>query len=757
MKSSILILLVFTLNTVSVAQENTITIYGKVVDKFTQQPLPGANILVENTILGSSTDLNGKFKITNVPYGEFQIRASIIGYKSVTRTDVMVMSGFTPEIIFELEEEAIQLEDVVVRSDYFQTSRLDIISTRGFENEEIRRSAGGFEDVIRALSVFPGVAQADAGRNDLIVRGGAPSENLYLLDGFQVPNINHFGTQGATGGPLSYINLDFVSGTKFSTGGFPVNNGDKLSSTLAIDLRRGRQDRIGGKATISASQFGLNIEGPISNRSQFIFSARRSYLDFIFKAADFSFVPEYWDILGKADIEIDPKNLLSVLVITAIDNINFFNDTEDQRYDNSRIIGSEQLQYLAGLKYRHLIDNGFINLSLSRNFVDYDTRQSDSLLVPVYINKSKEVENTFKAELTYKLSNKSDLTLGGDAKLIDFEAKILLPNYTTTFGDSLPKASIDTTRTYYKGAMYINYNTVWFDRIISNLGIRADYFNALDEKFYFSPRLSISYLLSDLTRINFSTGIYYQSPSYLWLVGDRINRQLKNMRVNQFILGFDHYLKSDALIKVEGFYKDYSQYPVSLTRTYLTLANTGAGFGDENYESFGLEPLVSQGIGTSKGVEVSLQKKLSDTPYYGLASLTYSIADYTALDNNERTGTYDQTWIVNVSGGYKFSTEWEASMKFRYSTGQPYTPYNLDGTQNINNYNLIRFPVNHSLDIRVDKFWFFSGWSLITYIDIQNIYNRNNITSVRWDVRTQSPEFNESIGILPSIGISAVF
>ena len=331
MKSSILILLVFILSIASFAQENNIKIYGKVVDKFTQQPLPGANVLVVNTNFGASTDVSGKFEIDNLPPGEYQLRASIIGYRSIIKADVMVMSGFAPEVIFELEEEAIELENIVVKSDYFETSRLELISTRGFNYEEIRRSAGGFEDVIRALSVLPGVAQADGGRNDLIVRGGAPSENLYLVDGYKVQNINHFGTQGATGGPLSYINLDFVSGTTFSTGGFSVNNGDKLSSSLSIDLRNGRQDRIGGKATISASQFGLNIEGPISNSSQFIFSARRSYLDFIFKAADFSFVPEYWDILGKADFEIDESNSLSLLVISAIDNINYFNDTEDQR------------------------------------------------------------------------------------------------------------------------------------------------------------------------------------------------------------------------------------------------------------------------------------------------------------------------------------------------------------------------------------------------------------------------------------------
>jgi len=755
-KSSILFIIILAATSTAISQEN-ISIYGRVVDKLTQEPLPGANVLVLNTVYGASTNSSGKFVIEKLPPGEYQLRASIIGYRSITKTDVMVMGGSVAELIFELEEEAIQLENIVVKSDYFEKSRLDLVSTRSFNNEEIRRSPGGFEDVIRALSVLPGVAQADAGRNDLIVRGGAPSENLYLVDGYKVQNINHFGSQVAAGGPLSYINLDFVSGTNFSTGGFTVVNGDKLSSTLGIDLRSGRQDRLGGKATISATQFGLNIEGPISNSSQFIFSARRSYLDFIFKAADFSFVPEYWDILGKADFQIDESNSLSILLISAIDNINYFNDTEDQRYDNSKIIGSEQFQYLMGIKFRHLINNGFINLSFSRNFVDFDTQQRDSLLVPLFLNKSKEVENTFNAELTYKISNNADITLGGDAKLIDFDANIFLPTYTTTFGDSLPTTAIDTSSNFFKSAAYLNFNSVLFDKIIANVGIRGDYFNPLENKYYFSPRLSLSYLITDITRINFSTGVYYQSPAYLWIIGDEINTGLKNMRVNQFILGLDHYLNNDALIKIEGFYKDYSDYPISLIRTYLTMANTGAGFGDENYESFGLESLVPDGVGRAKGIELSLQKKLSDTPYYGIASLTYSVADYTALDNVERIGSYDQTWIISLSGGYKITTEWETSLKFRYSTGRPYTPYNPDGTQSVSDYNSLRFPANSSLDLRVDKLWFFGGWSLITYIDIQNVYNRKNITGVRWDEKTQSPEFNESIGILPTIGISAIF
>ncbi len=749
--------IIILINTISIAQGNNLKIFGKATDKLTKQPLPGVNILVLNTKLGAASDLDGKFEIDGLSPGQYQIRASIIGYKSIIKTDIMVMNGFTSEVSFELEEEAVQLEDVVVKSNYFEKSRLELISTSGFSNEEIRRSPGGFEDVIRALSIIPGVAQADAGRNDLIVRGGAPSENLYLIDDYQVPNINHFGTQGATGGPLSYINLDFVSGTTFSTGGFPVLYGDKLSSSLSINLRKGRQDRIGGKATISASQFGLNLEGPISKNSQFIFSARRSYLDFIFKAAGFSFVPEYWDFLGKTDFEIDRNNSISVLIISAIDNVNYFNNTQDQRYDNSKIIGSAQIQYLAGIKYRHLIDNGFVKISLSRNYVDYDTHQRDSLLNPIFTNKSNEIENTFNAALTYKLSGNSDITIGGDAKLIEFKANVLLPTFKTTFNDTLPVTKLDTNTAYSKGALYLNLNSVLLSKIITNLGIRGDYFSPIENKFYFSPRLSISYLLTDITRINFSTGIYFQSPSYIWLAGSAANTRLRNMKVNQFILGFDSYISSDALFKVEGFYKKYSDYPVSEIRRYLIMANTGAGFADENYESFGLERLLPEGAGKARGVEVSYQKKLSDSPYFGIASLTYSIADYKALDQIERIGTYDQTWIIIFSGGYKFNNEWEGSLKFRYSTGRPYTPYNADGTQNISDYNSLRLPGNHSLDVRLDKLWFFSGWSLITYIDIQNIYNRKNISGVRWDVRTQEPEFNESIGFLPSIGISAVF
>ncbi len=741
------------------AQDLTGDIYGKVFDASTKQPIPFANVIVLGTNNGAATDEQGYFKITGLPLNTYQVRASVVGFNPQTKTDVVIQTSKPAEIYFELVPQTIEIEGVTVTSDYFRKDPLEVNSIRSFSYEEIRRSPGGFEDVIRALSVLPGVAQADGGRNDLIIRGGAPSENLYLIDGIEVPNINHFGTQGATGGPLSYVNLDFVRETSFSTGGFSALYGDKLSSVLDINLRDGREDRFGGKATVSASQFGLNLEGPITEKSNFIFSARRSYLDFIFKAADFSFVPEYYDVLLKADFNPHSQDAFSFLFISAYDNVNFFNDTQEQQVDNSRILGTDQIQYVAGLTYRHLFTDGFFKIALSRNYVDYDSQQKDSLLNPIFTNKSKEEENTLRADLVFKLSKTSELNLGGIAKLIEADYDILFPTFVTTFGDTLPITDLTTENNYTKFGIYVNYNSVLFNRLTTNLGVRSEIFTALNNKVYFSPRLSLSYALTDLTNINFSTGIYHQSPSYIWLEAFESNRDLRMIKVNQFVLGFDHRVSSDALVKVEAFYKDYDNYPTSTVRPYLVLANTGAGFSgsDDNFSSFGLEPLVDAGFGKARGVELSIQKKLSDIPYYGIFSFTYSQADYTSLDGIERPGSYDQNWLLSISGGYKFNEYWEFSSKFRFASGKPYTPYNSDGTQNVADYNTHRLKSSHSLDVRVDKRWYFAGWTLITYVDIQNIYNQQNQSNVRWDPQTMSVDETSSIGILPSIGISAEF
>jgi hypothetical protein len=228
------------------AQETqpTGTLVGRVFDKTTNEPLMGSNILIVGTRLGATTDTDGNFRIERVPIGVYALRVSAVGYTPFIITDVVVTVAKPAELSIPLMDAGLQVEGVQVTASYFQKLPDTPLSTLTQSNEEIRRLPGGLEDVVRAISILPGVAQVQAGRNDLIVRGGAPSENLFIIDNIEVPNINHFGTQGASGGPLSFVNLDFVEGTSFSTGGFGARYGDKLSSVLTINLRDGRKDRL---------------------------------------------------------------------------------------------------------------------------------------------------------------------------------------------------------------------------------------------------------------------------------------------------------------------------------------------------------------------------------------------------------------------------------------------------------------------------------------------------------------------------------
>lgn len=739
--------------------QNSGTITGIVIDRITKENLIGVNVVVLGTNYGAATNEFGEFTISRIPPGTYQVKASIIGYKPITISDVVVNTAKPTYLEFKMNESVIEINGVTVTSDIFVNVPTEVNSIKSFSYEEIRRAPGGFEDVIRALSVLPGVARQSAGRNDLVVRGGAPSENLYLVDGFVVPNINHFGSQGSTGGPLSFINLDYVSETTFSTGGFQANYGDKLSSVLEIDLREGRKDKIGGKALISASQFGFNLEGPVNEKSNFIFSIRRSYLDFIFNAAGFNFVPEYYDLLSKYTYDLDNSNKLSFLFIGALDKVKFNNNDDEDIYDNARILGNDQNQYTTGFSFRHLFDKGFYKLTLSRNYVSYNQFQNDTLLNPIFLNVSKEAENELKADLVYKIASSSEVNFGVSAKLINYSADILFPDqFKTTFGETLPITSANVKENFYKFGLYGLYSGYYFNSFRFNLGIRANYFNAIDTKFTVSPRLSMSYYFNNLTNISFSTGIYRQSPSYIWLTVPE-NRSLEPIQVNQYILGLSHMLREDIKLKLEGFYKDYSNYPTSKLRPYLVLANTGAGFGgaEDNYSSFGLEPLSSAGKGFSRGIELSVQKKSAGSNLYGIASITYSETKFTGLDGVERTGKFDQRWIANFSAGYIFNEKWEAAIKFKYATGSPFTPFNPDGTQSVSNYLTNTLGDVHSLDVRVDRRWDFEGWALITYIDIQNIYNNKNVTQIRWDYKNQKVEESKEIGILPSIGVSLEF
>ena len=741
-------------------QNQSGALIGTVVNASTQEPIGSVTIIIQGATIGTVTDSEGNFSIVRVPIGTYTVRISILGFEAQVKTDVVIAVGKQTKISAELKESLLEFEGVTVTSEYFQKSSDAPISVQTLDAEEIRRLPGGLEDVVRAVSILPGVAQVQAGRNDLIVRGGAPSENLYVIDNIEVSNINHFGTQGASGGPLSYINLDFVNETSFNTGGFGAKYGDKLSSILTIDLKDGRTDRIGGKATISASQFGLNLEGPTNEHGSFLFSARRSYLDFIFKAAGFGFVPEYWDFLGKLSYKLSPKDQITVLGVVALDNVKLFNDTQKKRYDNSRFLSTDQTQFLGGASWRHLLGNGFSTITFSQTYNGYNFIQNDSLLNPIFKSVSDEYETSLRADIVFHVSKESEISFGALGKFVNFNSTIALPiPFWTNFGQQLTvNATLDTIA--LKSAGYAQLSQSLSHNILLTIGVRIDYFNLIKNSIAFSPRFSLSYTASPVLTLTTSIGKYHQAPSYIWLVANTTNRNLNYVTVNQYVTGIEYLLRSDVKISAEGYVKNYTDYPTSITRPYLVLANTGAGYGgsQDGYASFGFDPLISNGNGMARGLELFLQKKLSDIPCYGLVSISWNETKFTALDGVSRASAYDQRWIINLGGGYIMNELWEFGGKFRFATGRPYTPYNPDGTQVVSAYNSSRIGANHSLDIRIDRRWNFERWNLITYIDIQNIYNRKALDIPIFDERTKEVKQPEGvIGLLPSIGVSAEF
>lgn len=756
---TVLILVSQFITNISISQPKG-EINGKVVDRLTKQPIPDAIVIIEKTEIKTGTDLNGEFRFTGLESGTFTIKISTVGYVPILINDVVVMSGREAEVYAELD--IIQTDEIIVEAERFVKPGDISSSFKNLKYEEIRRAPGGFEDIGRVVQTLPGVSFVNDGRNDLIVRGGSPAENLFLVDNSPIPNINHFGTQGATGGPTSIVNLDLVREINFITGGFSARYGDKLSSVLEVKLREGNRERFAADINLSATGLGAVIEGPIGKdrKGSYLFSARRSYLDFIFNAAGFGFIPEYTDFQLKANYDISRSNAITFNFIGNLDKVRFNNDTEEKRQDNEDILKNNQAGYSNSIELRTLTSSkSYLLTTLSRNYTKFDFSGRNANFVENFRNNSTEGETQLKAEYFVLPVKSTQISFGAGISLIDFKNDIAKTADTLFFVNPnpiiIPEVNFITDNNATKGFGFIQVTQTPVSWLRINAGIRYDYFNFINNKSYVSPRLSANISVMKNLSLNLNYGIFYQSPSYIWLVSNPENKALNNIRADHYIAGIEYLFSSDSRVTVEVYYKKYNNYPVSQTRPYFILANNGGNF--QQSENFGLEPLISEGTGYSRGIEFFYQKALTER-LYGTVNLSIFEARYKSLDGIERPSDFDNKFLFTATGGYLFGKGWEFASKFRFYGGRPYTPINpTTGIQQVSQYNSARLPNYYSLDVRLDKRWDFSKWSLITYIDIQNITGRKNITNYKWNKYKQEIEANESLGVFPTIGINAMF
>ena len=739
--------LIFTILVSSIlsAQQNTGVIKGRVYNSTTNEGVPFASIVVWGTSTGAMTDFDGNFYFTGLKPGFAELRVSSIGFKPYISASVMVTNSNQVNIDIPLEQTEISLNEVVVKASPFLKKIESPVSFRVIGIDEIEKNPGGNRDISKVIQSFPGVASTPAFRNDVIVRGGGPNENRFYIDNVEIPYLNHFSTQGSSGGPVGIINVDFVQSVDFISGAFPASKGNALSSILNFTFVDGNKEKMNYRATVGASDLGLTIDGPAGEKATLLMSVRRSYLQFLFSALKLPFLPNYTDFQIKYKIRLDPRNELTILGLGAKDDFSLnlkANDTEFQRYILDYIPVQKQYSYTFGLVFKHYMTKGYDTWVLSRNYLNntqykyLNNVETDANKILDYLSGEGEVKARYERTIIgdkgfrvnygagyeyahYRNSTFRRIFYGGLENLIYYDINLKLGKYNA-FGQ--------VSKSYFD------------EKLSLSFGIRSDanaYSKVMSNPLtQLSPRLSASYSLTNKLNINFSTGHYYQLPPYTALGysnpdGEFINKQnkLKYMAADHIVAGLELEPTENIQITLEGFYKIYSKYPFSV-RDSVPLSSKSAGYG-----IFGDEELLSISKGRAYGFE--LLGRLKEFRRTNLVfSYTFVRSEFRGLDSRMIPSSWDNKHLFNLTATKKFNRNWDLGFKWRFVGGAPYTPYDLgkssykaawdlqeQGYLDYSKFNTLRLKAFHQLDIRIDKQYFFSGWSLMLYTDIQNVYN----------------------------------
>ncbi|MCK5455302.1 MAG: TonB-dependent receptor [Calditrichia bacterium] len=735
---------------------------GRLIDAETKMPLIGANILIINTVLGAASDMEGEFVIENVPVGNYSLQFRYIGYKSVIKTDVIIRPGRRSFVQAELNMAAISSDEVVVTAGYFNQKSDQPLSLANFSREEIRRAPGSAGDVSRIILGLPSLAKMDDQSNNLIVRGGSPLENTFYIDNMEMPNINHFPTQGASGGAIGILNVDLIEDVDFHTGGFSAVYGDKLSSIMNINFREGNRSRYDVQLDLNFAGFGGVAEGPLLNKGSWLVSARRSYLDFLVKTVNVgsTMAPSFGDYQGKLVYDLNPAHKLTLIGIYADEH-----NSPDQEtaIENDMVFFGNQDNYqsMLGVNWQALWQKiGYSNTSITYNgarFVEdfYETGSGD----PLGRNRSFEQSITFRNVNHFKLHPNHSLEIGAEIKALNSDFNNYQDEYSDAFGNLVPASYVLEEIREHKVSGFASYIFKPMPSLTTTMGFRSDYFS-YNNNFHLSPRIAFSYQLNSRLKINGATGVYYQNLPLLLLVSSDRNRDLKDLYAVHYIAGMEYLLTASTRMTMEFYQKNYRDFPIDLTQPGLFLLDEV--FYKQGYV-FNNQQLNSVGKAYSRGIELMIQKKLA-RDFYGLASASFFRTRYQGADDTWRNRIFDNRLIVSIEGGYKPNSRWEFSLRWIYAGGRPFTPYDVEASQALNRgvydesqINEDRYPAYHSLNVRFDRRFHFSRSNLILYLSVWNTYNRQNVSAYFWNQTENKQGTIYQFSMLPIFGLEFEF
>ncbi|MDR9410917.1 MAG: TonB-dependent receptor [Balneolaceae bacterium] len=764
--------------------QTTGTISGTVTDAKTGEPLIGATVILEGTQLGDATNTQGRYTIRNIPTKTYNITASFVGFVEQTKFNVVVRSEGNIDINFKLQEQVSELDEIDITPNPFAKEDVTPLSIQKFSQEEIAAYPGGNNDIAKVVQSLPGVSGSVGGfRNDVIIRGGAPNENVYFLDGIPIPNINHFSTQGSAGGPVGLLNVSFFEGVSLTASSFNSKYENVLSGVLQFNQRTGNDREFAGNLRVGSSEAALTVEGPLFKggdseaNTTYIASVRRSYLQLLFQVIGLPFLPDYWDYQYKINHRIDSNNRIYLTGVGSIDDL-AINDLDEfdpeQEAIQDQIPVIRQNSNTIGIGWRHQFEDnsGFMETVVSNNtlgnfFYQYEDNVNETGL---YLkNESRETETHLRYEAT-KFIDK--FTFSGGLNIINAD-------YSNTTENLIQNLNFTTDLNFFRYGIFAQSSANFYNnRLGLSLGLRADgnSFTESGNEIYrtISPRFSISYKLTSNEKwtLNASTGRYYKILPYTTLGFKDNNGAFPNInsayiQSDHVVAGIEYLLNDRARISAEGFLKLYDDYPISTTDS-VSLANKGGGF-----EVFGSEEIISDGKGRTYGVELLYQQKFTGK-FYGVAAFTFYKSEFTNLFSGDyKPAVWDNGVLISLLGGYKFGRNWEVSSRYRFLGKAPYPP--IDQEQTLENYpavfrdfeelGSVRLDPLSQLDVRIDKKFNFENLSLDIYLEIQNLLAQPSPSEPRFGLdRNENGEIvtprelvrvdeNEGAEVLPSIGL----
>jgi hypothetical protein len=764
------------------AQTRTQTVRGRIVDTQSEFPLTGVNVVVlnSNPLIGTATDLEGYFRLADVPVGRQTLQMSFIGYGERTIPNVMVTTGKEVILNLSLEENVFMTDEVVVTADAEKVAtnnELTTVSARSFNLEETGRYAGSLNDPARMAANFAGVASNNDDRNDIVIRGNSPGGVLWRLDGINIPNPSHFGALGASGGPVSMLNYNVLDKSDFLTGAFPAEYGNATAGVFDLQLRNGNSEKREHLAQVGFNGFELGTEGPFSknSRASYIVNYRYSTFGLLsnlgIDGGTGSAIPQYQDLTFKVNVPTEKAGRFTLFGIGGTSSIEFLGSEENvEELDGNLFSDENQNLYpefstgvlgLSHLYYFNPTTHYKLSLAASRQTdrfqIDSVDTQNRSVIIP---SQDGNIENNkFSAHLMVnkKFSARNTVSVGTILDLYDFDVqnRRLVPGDEQVLRNSEGQSLL--TQVYAQWQHRFN------DRLTLNTGLNYQHFEVSDSR-SLQPRAGLSYELNDRQTIGLGYGYHSQiQPVEVYFTQSELpdgttvlsNKNLDFVNSQHLVLSYDHSLSQSLRMKVEAYYQGITGAAVEITPSSFSMLNAGADFGvpDEDF-------LVNEGTGRNLGVELTLERFFSKG-YYFLLTTSLFDAQYEGSDGIERSTAFDGGYVVNLLGGREFkigrkNNTLNIDLKFTASGGNRITPINFERSAELG-YEVRQNDraFSEAIDdyLRADlKISYRINAKRATYefgVDFRNVTNNKNEFSRTYNARTNTIQTQNQIGFNP--------